>query len=125
MTGGARNRRELGPLESEVMEMLWQTGGRATVRAVVDSLNRDRPEPLAYTTVMTVMSRLAEKGVLRRHKAGRGYAYEATASDPAGLAVRDVLRTHGDVALAHFVDMARADPALLRRLRDMLEPEDG
>lgn len=125
MAGGAKKRHALGPLESEVMEVLWRAGGPATVRAVVNSLNQDRPELLAYTTVMTVMSRLAGKDVLRRQKAGRGYVYEATASDPAGLAVREVIRTHGDVALAHFVDMARADPALLRRLRRMLESGDG
>lgn len=125
MTKAANNRGDFGPLEAEVMEALWGAGGRATVRAVVDSLNRNRTDPLAYTTVMTVMSRLAEKEVLRRHRAGRGYLYEATAPDAAGLAVHDVIRTYGDVALAHFVDVARADPALLRRLQNMLETEDG
>jgi len=125
MTKGTGTRRDFGPLEAEVMAALWEAGGRATVRTVIDSLNRDRPEPLAYTTVMTVMSRLAEKEVLRRHRAGRGYLYEATAPDAAGLAVHDVMRTYGDVALAHFIDVARADPALLRRLRKMLEAEGG
>ncbi len=125
MTEGRGKRGDLGPLEAEVMEALWEAGGRGTVRAVVDSLNRDRSEPLAYTTVMTVMSRLAEKQVLRRQRAGRGYLYEAAAPDAAGLAVQEVMRTHGDVALAHFLDAARADPALLRRLRKMLEAEGG
>lgn len=124
MTESTGKRRDLGPLETEVMEALWQAGEGITVRAVAESLNRDRHEPLAYTTVMTVMSRLAEKHVLRRHRAGRGYVYEATAPDAAGLAVQDVMRTYGDVALAHFVDAARADPALRRRLRNMLEAED-
>lgn len=125
MTKAERNRGDFGPLESEVMEALWEAGGRATVRAVVDALNRGRSEPLAYTTVMTVMSRLAEKQALRRERAGRGYLYEVTAPDAAGLAVQDVMRTFGDVALAHFVDVARGDPTLLRRMREMLEAEDG
>ena len=72
------------------------------------TLSRDAP--LAYTTVMTVMNRLAAKNVLARDGERRRYLYEATAADAAGLAVRDVLRAHGDAAVAHFVDEARADP---------------
>jgi predicted transcriptional regulator len=92
---------------------------------VVDALNEGRREPLAYTTVMTVMSRLAEKQALTRRKAGRGYLYEASAADSAGLAVKDVLRDHGDAAIAHFVEEVRGDPAAIRRLRRLLEEADG
>ncbi len=74
---------------------------------------------------MTVMSRLAGKKVLSRRKAGRGYLYEANAPDAAGIAVKDVLRAYGDVAVAHFVDEARTDPALLGRLRLLLSESDG
>jgi predicted transcriptional regulator len=111
---------ELAPLESEVMEAIWQAEVPVSVRRVLDVLNTRRSEPLAYTTVMTVMNRLVAKDVLARHGERRSYVYEATASDAAGLAVRDVLRTHGDAAVAHFVDEARADPAVLRRLRALL-----
>ena len=110
----------LGPLESEIMELVWSAGGPVSVREVVDPLNRRRRDELAYTTVMTVMSRLAEKSVLTRVREGRGYRYEPAASDAAGLAVRGVLREHGDAALAHFVDEARADPKALKRLRKLL-----
>ena len=115
--------RGFAPLESEVMDAVWATGDPVSVREVVDALNERRPEPLAYTTVMTVMNRLAAKNVLRRHGERRRYVYEATASDVAGIAVRDVIRTYGDVAVAHFVDEARADPAVLRRLRRLLEDD--
>lgn len=54
------------------------------------------------------------------HAERRSYVYEATAPDAAGIAVRDVIRAHGDAALAHFVDEARADPGVLRRLRGLL-----
>ena len=43
-----------------------------------------RSEPLAYTTVMTVMNRLTAKNVLTRHGERRSYAYEATAPTPPG-----------------------------------------
>ena len=46
--------------------------------------------------------------------------YEATATDAAGIAVRGVIRDYGDAAVAHFVDEARADPGVLRRLRALL-----
>jgi predicted transcriptional regulator len=115
---------ELAPLESEVMGVIWHAGSPVSVRLVLDTLNGQRDTPLAYTTVMTVMNRLAAKHVLARHGERRRYLYEATAADAAGLAVRDVLRAHGDAAVAHFVDEARTDPAVLRRLRALLA-EDG
>jgi predicted transcriptional regulator len=125
MSSDAISRSDFGPLESEVMQAVWSTGEPVTVRQVVDDLNEQRAEPLAYTTVMTVMSRLATKRALSRRKAGRGYVYEAIAPDAAGLAVKDLLRAHGDVAVAHFVDEARTDPAMMRRLRRLLDDSNG
>jgi predicted transcriptional regulator len=113
----------LAPLESEVMDVIWQADSPVSVRLVLDTLNGQRDTPLAYTTVMTVMNRLAAKNVLARNGERRRYLYEATAPDAAGLAVRDVLRAHGDAAVAHFVDEARADPTVLRRLRALLAEE--
>lgn len=110
----------LGPLENEVMQAVWSADQPVSVRDVVERLNGRRRDELAYTTVMTVMSRLAEKGVLTRVRAGRGYLYEAAAPDAAGLAVRGVLREHGDAAIAHFVEEARADPKALKRLQKLL-----
>jgi predicted transcriptional regulator len=118
-------REEFGRLEREVMEAVWTAAAPVSVRDVVDRLNEKRSEPLAYTTVMTVMSRLAEKHALERRKVGRGYAYEASAPDVAGIAVKELLRRHGEVAVAHLVDEARADPELLDRLRRLLEDDDG
>jgi predicted transcriptional regulator len=110
----------LGPLETEIMQLVWDASGPVSVRKIVDRLNERRRDKLAYTTVMTVMSRLAEKGVLTRVREGRGYRYEAVAPDAAGLAVRGVMREFGDAALAHFVEEARADPKALKRLQKLL-----
>src|SRR6267154_2308285 len=96
-----------GPLEAEVMDVVWAATGPVSVREVVERLNDGRAEPLAYTTVMTVMSRLADKQVLERRHKGRGYLYEPIAADAAGLAVKSVIRTYGDEAMAHFVEEAR------------------
>jgi predicted transcriptional regulator len=110
----------LAPLESEVMDAVWQADSPVSVRLVLDTLNERRDAQLAYTTVMTVMNRLVTKNVLAREGERRRYLYQATANDAAGLAVRDVLRAHGDAAVAHFLDEARTDPAVLRRLRAIL-----
>lgn len=110
----------LGTLEAEVMRRLWASPSPLSVRTVLGELNEHRSQPLAYTTVMTVMARLAEKGLLRRERDGRGYLYEPAVSDVAELAVRRVVREYGDAAVARFVAEARAEPALLRRLKALL-----
>ena len=61
------------PLEAEIMRIVWSKKS-ATVREVWQEL-RSEGKRLAYTTVMTVMVRLYEKGVLRRTKEGKGYRY--------------------------------------------------
>jgi predicted transcriptional regulator len=115
--------RVLGPLEAEVMQVMWSSGARLSVRAMLARLNEGRRPPLAYTTVMTVMARLAEKEILCRELNGRGYVYEAAAPNAASIAVRGVVRDFGDAAIAGFVDEARADPKLRRRLEQLLRDE--
>ena len=105
------------------MRVAWAAREPQTVRAVLDQLNKGRAQPLAYTTVMTVMNRLVEKDALRRQRAGRGYLYEPTSTDAAGMAVRSVVDTYGDAAITHFVDAARGDPRLLRRLQRLLDED--
>lgn len=114
----------LGPLEAEIMDLVWARQTPMTVRTVLAQLNDGRDPALAYTTVMTVMARLAEKGILHRQRAGRGYIYEAAVPDAAAIAVRGVVRDFGEAAVAGFVDEVRADPALRKRLERLLaEPE--
>jgi predicted transcriptional regulator len=105
------------------MDTVWRADKAVSVREVVDTLNAGRAEPLAYTTVMTVMNRLADKQALARSPAGRSFVYEATAADPAGIAVKNVIRIYGDEAMAHFVDEARADPEVWRRMQRMMSED--
>lgn len=111
-------RRPRGALEREILTCLAAADGPLTPSQVLVSLNGD----LAYTTVMTTLSRLHDKGVLRRELVGRAYTYSLTA-DPEGahsIAVaqrmRRLLETGGDRAgvLAHFIaDLAPEDEQLL------------
>lgn len=102
------------------MAVLWEADQAHTVREVLDALNRQRRQPLAYTTVMTVLTRLADKGALLRHQQGRSFTYAPLVADEAALAVHDVVRDYGEAALAHFVEEARADPMLYWRLRRLM-----
>ncbi len=113
----------LGSLEADVMKVVWAAKGPVTVRDALGELNERRADPLAYTTVMTVMSRLADKGILARRQQGRSYAYEAAMPDEASIAVRGLLRQFGDAAIASLADEARADPKLLRRLERLLREQ--
>jgi predicted transcriptional regulator len=110
----------LGPLEAEVMAVLWQAEGPVSVREVAERLNAGRTAPLAYTTVMTVLSRLASKGILVREQQGRGYVYSPAVADSAEIAVRGVLAEFGDAALARFVERVELDPGLRARLRKLM-----
>ena len=113
----------LGSLETQVMAVMWAAGGPLTVREALDALNARRGEPLAYTTVLTVMSRLADKGALARAERGRGHLYAPAVADEAALAVQDVIQAYGNAALSQFVDQASADPALRARLQELMSEE--
>lgn len=68
---------DLAPLELDCMNTLWPMG-EGTVRQIRDQLAGRRPR--AYTTIMTIMDRLARKGVVERRKLGRAYVYRPNLS---------------------------------------------
>ncbi|HXN25604.1 MAG TPA: BlaI/MecI/CopY family transcriptional regulator [Candidatus Acidoferrales bacterium] len=68
---------DLAPLELDCMNTLWPMG-QGTVREIRDRLAARRPR--AYTTIMTIMDRLARKGVVERRKVGRAYMYSPNLS---------------------------------------------
>ena len=68
---------ELAPLECGCMNTLWLLG-EGTVREIRDTLAPTLPR--AYTTIMTIMDRLAHKGVVTRVKKGRAYVYRPNVS---------------------------------------------
>ena len=119
----AGSRRAAGELESAVLGVLHAAGIPLSPGAVRERLGGD----LAYTTVVTILSRLHAKGVLERARAGRAYLYAPVADEP-GLAARlmaTVLAAEPDreAVLARFVSgLSESDEQLLRR---MLGTEDA
>ena len=123
-TGAAGGRRAAGELEAAVLDALQQAGSAlspAEVREAIDG-------GLAYTTVVTILSRLHAKGLVDRHKAGRVFRYAPVADQP-GLAARRMARVLDEEAdreavLARFVStLSDGDEALLRRM--LGDPELG
>lgn len=76
----AAGMRGFGELEQAIMDVVWSVGAPVTVREVLEQLNGDRPQALAYNTVHTVTEILHRKGWLSRAKDGRAFRYEATKS---------------------------------------------
>ena len=76
-TGPRHSILDLAPLELECLSALWPMG-EGTVRDIHRELSAARPR--AYTTVLTIMDRLAQKGIVTRRKVGRAFRYQANLS---------------------------------------------
>jgi predicted transcriptional regulator len=110
-------RRAAGELEATVLAVLLEAGSALSPAEVRERIGGS----LAYTTVVTILSRLHAKGVLDRHKAGRAYLYTPVADQP-GLAARRMARVldseaDREAVLARFVSsLSDSDEELLRRM---------
>ncbi len=97
----------LGPLEAEIMQVVWQMG-QATVSEVHRVLQSRRD--IAYTTVMTTMSRLQTKNILKRVRVGLSYVYSPAMPQEefANAVVKSVLdslfQEFGDSAFKYIVE---------------------
>jgi len=96
---------DLAPLELDCLNTLWPMG-EGTVREIRDALAARRPR--AYTTIMTIMDRLARKGVVERRKAGRAYVYRANLSaeqarsQAIGQVIENFFAGSKDALLSHL-----------------------
>lgn len=114
--GNVPGRRGAGELEAAVLEVLQRGGAPLSPGEVRERVGGD----LAYTTVVTILSRLHAKGVLDRRKSGRAYRYMPVADEP-GLAARRMARVldaekDREAVLARFVSaLSESDEELLRK----------
>ena len=122
----AAGRRAAGELEAAVLAVLQAAGSPLSPGEVRDRLGGD----LAYTTVVTILSRLHGKGVLDRRKAGRAFLYAPVADEP-GLAARRMAQMldaepDREAVLARFVSgLSDADEHLLRQMLGEAAPGGG
>ena len=118
-------RKILGDLEADIMEIVW-TKMEVTVREVSDQLKRRRE--IAYTTVMTVMSRLADKGLLQKIKQGNAFLYRPTSSkeeftqSTVKKVINELLGDFTAPVLSQFVDSVDEDnPERMEELARLIE----
>ncbi len=119
----SRDMDQLGALQAAVMEVVWDRE-EATVKDVRATLPEPRP---AYTTVLTVMQKLAKAGWLTHRAEGRTYVYSPTRSrSEAGQSVLRRVVGHvfgGDrmLALQHLIDDDAVDESELAALERLIE----
>jgi predicted transcriptional regulator len=113
-----------GELEAKLVGAIWAMG-QASVQEVIDYLGGN----LNYKTIMTVLNRLTEKGILRRHKSGRAFIYTATVSREDLLAgvfdqiVRGMFTPEfRSIALAQIIETAETlDPQILDDISHLIQ----
>ena len=99
----------LGKLEAGIMDIVWKLGS-ASVREVFNKFKKRKK--IAYTTVMTVMTRLSDKDILKR-KLDKNNAYiytpildkESFLNSVSKKAIRNLINEYGEVAVAQFIDI--------------------
>ncbi len=117
----------LGPLEAEIMWLVWQQN-QTTVKQVHRILARRRE--IAYTTVMTTMARLAEKGILRRTRRGMAYQYRPTMTKPEfdnwvmRSVISGLISSYNSSAVEYLVEyLSQEHPEQLEHLRTVLSAQ--
>ncbi|HEY4455150.1 MAG TPA: BlaI/MecI/CopY family transcriptional regulator [Pseudonocardiaceae bacterium] len=122
-------RRRAGELSNLVLRTLRDAGEALTPAEVRRRLGDAGVGSLAYTTVVTILSRLREQGAVERSRLGRGYAYLAIGDSAlAALRMRQVLddQRDRDAVLARFVhELAADDERQLRELLDEIGSDDA
>ncbi len=118
------------PAELEIMKVLWKLG-LATVRQVLESLPENAEGAPAYTTVMTMMKNLAQKGALEVDNSRQPFIYSAAVRRDQVLKTRLVEFLHtvfddraGEMVL-HLVDEADLSLEDLRRLERKIAEQEA
>ncbi len=118
--------RILGELESEIMDIVWREQAPIVVRDVTQKLQKKRE--IAYTTVMTIMGRLVEKGVLTRKLQGISYIYETKVTRDKFIAntvhhiFTSTVSALGEASAAYFVkEIQKLNPKKRQELVKILD----
>jgi BlaI family transcriptional regulator, penicillinase repressor len=110
----------------EIMQVLWERGS-ATVAEVVEALEGE----LAYTTVLTMLRRLEEKGYVGREEEGRAHRYhprierEQARASAVERITRGLFEGSRELLLTHLVAGEKLSQSQVRRLQELLEEQLG
>jgi predicted transcriptional regulator len=121
----ARHRQETPTeVELEILQVLWDHGP-ATVREVVDELNRQRPR--AYTSILSMLNVMRDKGLVTRKSQGRAHVYAAKRSreKTLGGVVKDLLgrafQGSSTLLIAQVLEQSRPSPEELEAIRETID----
>jgi predicted transcriptional regulator len=115
------------PAELELLKILWQRAGPASVREVLQEVNRLAAPPRAYTTVMSLLNVMTDKGLLRRSPRGRAFLYEPAAprAETLGALLNETLTRVFDgsarLLVAHLLDQSSPTRDELDAIRALIE----
>src|SRR6185369_11059494 len=110
--------------ELEVLKVLWDRGP-STVREVMDVLNEDRPR--AYTSVMSLLNVMTDKGLLIREPRGRAFVYKPkynrgkTLGRMVGNLLGKAFEGSTSQLVAHLLDQTKPSPEELAEIRRAIE----
>ncbi|MEB2491523.1 BlaI/MecI/CopY family transcriptional regulator [Peribacillus frigoritolerans] len=117
--------RFFGPLEANIMEYLWDKDEQS-IKAVQQSLELDKP--INFNTVMTVMNRLVEKGILEKRSEGRLSLFRPVQSkeeffeEQSKKLTENLLDEFGGAVISHMLDaMKDADQGLIEKLEQKIQ----
>ncbi|OZB97633.1 BlaI/MecI/CopY family transcriptional regulator [Paenibacillus sp. XY044] len=118
--------RFFGPLEAKVMEVIWSRLEAVTIKEVNAKISEDKR--MSFNTIMTVMNRLVDKGVLQKKLQGKSYVYSPVLTKEQFLEEQskelsyDLVKEFGSRAVAHMIDaMEQVDPDLLDQLEKQIK----
>jgi predicted transcriptional regulator len=115
------------PAELELLKVLWELDGAATVRDVFEIVNREADPPKAYTSVMSLLNVMTEKGFLRRKPSGRAFLYEPSAPREQTLGdllqetLKRVFDGSANLMVAHLLDQSSPSNDELDAIRSLLD----
>lgn len=124
---GSGLNRFFGPLEAKIMEILWNNAGELTIKDVQMKLDNDA-KTNNFNTVMTVMNRLVDKGILQKKSVARSSQYKPVVTKEAFMETQskeltlDLIEEFGSLAVTHMVDaLDKVDPGLLDQLEQKIK----
>lgn len=116
--------RIFGDLEEKIMNIIWEAENPLKPSEVCEKLDSN----CAYTTVMTVLCRLTEKGILERSKKGKAYFYKPIKTKESFLKPKlkqifqSIIDSYGELAVSQFVDvldtMEKDEKTKLRKVNE-------
>ena len=118
----------LGDLEEKIMKILWSCGTPMKPSEVKCQLDAD----YAYTTIMTVLTRLNEKGILDRNRKGKAYYYFPKSDKEKFIKPKlkgiftNIIDTYGQIAISQFVDVLETlKPEDVEKLKKYLDKKSN